>query len=168
MSRISSLLGRAALAALLGAGAAVATAEDFEFSVPVQLSKLDGAFTQGKVQCEVFGVGQRVGAGAGQVTNTVNVFLGWGEASFPIAQGNFNDTVVVRFNANRPAIPSDARSWWCSLGLTSGALTNPLCTQAPAAGSGMVVGKPAPAWMKLDAKTLKACAHGTISPPGPK
>jgi hypothetical protein len=167
LSRISSLLGRAALASLLGAGAVVATAEDFEFSVPVQLSKLDPALMQGTVECEVLGVGQHGNGGAGQASSTGSSFLGWGSTSFPIAQGKFNDTVLVKFNLNRPTIPSDGRSWRCTLSLGSGGGTFPfpLCNEQPAAGSGMVTGKPIPAAMKLDQKTLKACVHGTISPP---
>lgn len=164
MSRISSLLGRAALAAFLASGAAVATAEDFEFSVPVQLSNLDGAFTQVRVECEVFGVAQRGAAGSGQVA--ANAYLGWGAASLPIAQGKLNDTVVVKFNVPRPSLPSDGRSWRCSLTLISnGRDYYPLCTEGAAAGSGMAVGKPLQAWMKLDEKALRACVHGTISPP---
>jgi hypothetical protein len=165
LSRISSLAIRAVFAALLGAGAPMATAEDFEFSVPVQLSKLDAMFTKGTVECRVQGVAHGGAPGAGQATNAALYFLGWGEASFAIAQGKFNDTVVVKFNVPRPSVPSDARAWQCMLSLTSAGRDYQLCLEAPATGSGRPVGIPLQAWMKLDDKALKACVQGTISQP---
>jgi hypothetical protein len=165
MSRMTSLFGRLSLAALLGGGASPAAAEDFEFSVPVQLSNLDAAFTKGTVECEVSGVVQRSASGAGQLGSAANGYLGWGQASFPIAQGKFNNTVVVKFNVPRPTIPSDGRSWRCTLSLISAGRDYQLCLEAPATGSGMPVGIPLQAWMKLDEKALRACIHGTIAPP---
>jgi hypothetical protein len=162
MSPISSLLARAALSAVLGAGASAATAEDFEFDVPVQLSKLDPAFTQGKVLCEVRGVTRDTATGAG--TGQLNAVIGSGETSFAIAQGAFNGPVTVKFNANRPKNePSDGRSWRCSLTLIAGNLSQGLCVVDAATGAS--AGRPAPDWMKLDDKTVKACAQGTIPKP---
>lgn len=143
----------------------MATAEDFEFSVPVQLSNLDAVFTKGKVECDVKGIVHGVAPGAGQVGNSANAYLGYGESSFAIAQGKFDDTVVVKFNVPRPTLPSDGRSWRCSLSLISAGRDYRLCLDAPATGSGMPVGIPLQAWMKLDSKALKACIHGTIAPP---
>ena len=166
MNRLSSLLARVALSAVLGAGASSAVAEDFEFDVPVQLSKLDAAFTQGKVTCEVRGMGHD--AATGQPTGQANAVIGSGETAFAIAQGAFNGPVGVKFNANRPKYqPSDGRSWQCSLVLIAGNLTQSLCVAD--IGSEMSTGKPAPAWMKLDQKTVRGCAKGVITPPsGPK
>jgi len=164
MSRISSLLARVALSAALGAGASAAMAEDFEFDVPVQLSKLDAAFTQGKVTCEVHGMSHD--PATGHPTGQANAVVGSGETSFAIAQGAYGGPVSVKFNANRPKYqPSDGRSWQCSLVLIAGNLSQSLCTTA--VGPEEPTGRPAPAWMKLDQKTVKGCAQGNIpKPPG--
>jgi hypothetical protein len=164
MSPISSLLARAALSALLGAGASAATAEDFEFDVPVQLSKLDPAFTQGKVACEVRGMSHD--AATGLPTGQANAVIASGETSFAIAEGAYGGPVSVKFNANRPKYqPSDGRSWQCSLVLIAGNLSQSLCTVDVRPEES--TGKPAPAWMKLDQKTVKGCAQGNIpKPPG--
>ena len=161
MSRLSPLLVRVALSAVLGAGASAATAEDFEFDVPVQLSKLDPAFTQRKVTCEV-----RHDATMAFPTAGANAVIGSGETSFAIAQGAFNGPVSVKFNANRPKYqPSDGRSWQCSLVLIAGNLSQSLCTGD--VRSEESAGPPTPAWMKLDRRTVKGCAQGNIpKPPG--
>jgi hypothetical protein len=161
MSRVPSPLVRLSLAAAFAAAAVPAAAEDFEFDVPVQLAKLDPAFTQGKVSCEVRGVVRDVATG--QVSG-VNGVVGSGEAAFAISQGAYNGTVPVRFNANRPKNqPTDARSWRCSLTLVAGSLSQSLCSVDVA--TGMASGRPAPDWMKLDDRTVKGCAQGTITPP---
>jgi hypothetical protein len=164
--RPASRLACAALLAALATGASAATAEDFEFDVPVQLSKLDAAFTQGKVLCEVRGVTRD--AATGEQTGNLNAVIGSGEASFAIAQGAYNGPVTVRFNANRPKNqPSDGRSWSCALVLIAGNLSQPLCVRD--AATGMSTGRPAPDWMKLDDRTVRGCVQGTISrPAGPK
>ncbi len=160
MSRCVSLISRVALAAVLGAGASAAMAEDFEFDVPVQLSKLDAAFTQGKVFCEVRGVNRDMGSGSGRA----DTVIGSGETTFAIAQGAFNGPVTVKFNANRPKNePSDGRSWRCSLTLIAGNLSQGLCVVDVLTGAS--AGRAAPEWMKLDDKTIKACAQGTIPKP---
>jgi hypothetical protein len=161
MSRVPSLLVRLSLAAALASAAFPAAAEDFEFDVPVQLAKLDAAFTQGKVSCEVRGLSRD--AVTGQVAGT-NALVGSGEASFAISQGAYNATVPVRFNANRPKNePADGRRWKCSLTLVAGALSQSICNIDVV--TGMQTGRPAPDWMKLDEKTIKGCAQGTITPP---
>lgn len=166
MSRLSPLLVRVALSAVLGAGASAATAEDFEFDVPVQLSKLDPAFTQGKVTCEVHGITHDSATGWETRPGQLNAVIGSGETSFAIARGAFNTPVTVKFNANRPKNePSDGRSWRCSLVLIAGNLSQSLCVRD--ASTGVSTGRPAPDWMKLDDKTVKGCAQGDISrPPG--
>jgi len=162
MSGVSSLFARAAISALLGAGASSAMAEDFEFDVPVQLSKLDAAFTQGKVTCEVRGTTHDTTTGAGDLPQ-LNAVIGSGETSFGIVQGAFGGTVTVKFNANRPKNrPSDGRSWRCSLVLIAGNVSQSLCVRD--ATTGVPTGRPAPDWMKLSDKTVKGCAQGTISP----
>jgi hypothetical protein len=166
MSRLSSLLARATLSAVFAASASAATAEDFELDVPVQLSKLDPAFTQGKVTCEVHGITHDSGTGWETRPGPLNAVIGSGETSFAIAQGGFNGPVAVKFNANRPKNePSDGRSWRCSLVLIAGNLSQSLCVRD--ASTGVSTGRPAPDWMKLDDKTVKGCAQGDIPrPPG--
>ena len=80
-----------------GAGASATFAENFEFDVPVQLSKLDPAFTQGKVTCKVRGMSHD--ATTGLATGRANAVIGSGETSFAITQGAFNGPVSVKFNA---------------------------------------------------------------------
>jgi hypothetical protein len=166
MSRLSSLLARATLSAVFAASASAATAEDFELDVPVQLSKLDPAFTQGKVTCEVHGITHDSGTGWETRPGPLNAVIGSGETSFAIAQGGFNGPVAVKFNANRPKNePSDGRSWRCSLVLIAGNLSQSLCTGGFRSEDSS--GPPTPAWMKLDRRTVKGCAQGNIpKPPG--
>lgn len=126
-------------------------AEDFEFSIPVQLSKLDAAFTQGKVLCDVRG---RTATGARAV-------IGAGEAAFPIAQGGYNGTVVVKFDAKRPEFqPSQGDQYRCILHLIgAGGVDGPLCVLDALTGqqTGAV-----PEWLNLDGKNLKGCAVGNL------
>jgi len=157
MNRFASLTARFALGAALAAGAGVASAEDFEFEVPVQLSKIDSAFTQGKVTCQVRGVGRD---GNGQATG-VNAMIASGDSTFALSQGGFNGAVSVRFNAGRPQHePADARTWSCGLSLVSAGGAVSACIVDTM--SGQATGR-LPEILKLDPKSVKACAQGTIS-----
>jgi hypothetical protein len=162
MSRVPSLLARLSLAAAFASASLPAAAADFEFAVPVQLSKLDPAFTQGKVACEVRGMNHD--AVTGLPTGQANALIGSGETTFAIAQGAFNGPVSVSFNANRPkSQPSDGRSWKCGLVLVAGNLSQSICYVDTV--TGLPTGRAAPDWMKLDEKTIRGCAQGTIIAP---
>jgi hypothetical protein len=157
MKRIASLTLRLALWVTFAAGARVASGEDFEFEVPVQLSKIDSAFTQGKVHCEVRGNGRDA---AGHLTGG-NVLVASGDGTFALTQGAFNGTVSVRFNAGRPQHePADGRNWNCGLSLVSAGGSVGACIADSV--TGQTTGR-VPEILKLDPKTVKACAQGTIS-----
>jgi len=130
-------------------------AEDFEFTVPVQLSKLDPAFAQGKVTCDVRGH-STMGTGAGGRT-----VIGSGEATFPITQGAYNGNVVVKFNAKRPEFqPAQGETYACMLHLLgAGGVDGLLCRVDPVMG---VTPGPIPEWLKLDGKNLKGCVSGNL------
>jgi hypothetical protein len=157
MRRIAPPFARLALGAALAAGAQAAFAEDFEFEVPVQLSKIDSAFTQGKVTCQVRGIGRD---GGGQATSP-NALVASGDATFALVQGGFNGAVSVRFNAGRPQHePQDGRTWNCALSLVSAGGAVSACSMDLM--SGQATGR-VPEILKLDPKTVKACAQGTIT-----
>jgi hypothetical protein len=137
-------------------------AEDFEFAVPVQLSKLDSSFAQGKVTCEVR---KGLGAISGMATGREGVVIGSGEATFPITQGAYNGTVAVRFNAKRPEFqPAQGETYRCMLHLLgAGGLDGLLCSldEVPRASGGQATGR-TPGWLKLDGKNLKGCVSGNL------
>jgi hypothetical protein len=151
-----------ALSGLLAA-ALPAPAEDFEFEVPVQLSKLDPAFTQGRVSCGVRGIG---GAGStGQNREAVNAAIGSGSASFSIVQGGFSGSVTVKFNADRPQHePANARSWSCVLSLVAPSGSEKLCPDDSASATNRSKGQ-LPAFLNLDPASVRGCTQGTIAAP---
>lgn len=139
-----------------------ALAEDFEFEIPVQLSKLDPAFTQGRVSCDVRGVGADGKASSRSVSN---VSIGSGSATFAIVQGGFNASVTVRINAARPEHePTQARSWSCVLSLVAPSGSETLCLEDSASASNRTRGR-LPEFLKLDPASVKGCTQGTIAPP---
>lgn len=153
MKRLSISLAALSLALL----ASPLVAEDFEFDVPVQLSKLDSAFTQGKVSCEVKGLAHD--AATGQVSGNKGI-VGSGATTFAIARGAYDGTVSVKFNANRPiSQPTDGRSYSCALFLIAGSNIQTLCYAD--ALTGQSTGRPPPGWMKL-APGVKGCANASL------
>lgn len=165
MKTTASLVSRFALAIMLGAGACAAWAEDFEFEIPVQVSKMDSAFTQVAVHCSVFGVGRDP---SGQITGGRTTLIGGGGASNPLVGGGFNGTLSVRFNANRPQHqPTDARIWNCGLEFAAPGGTVSACVMDVA--TGQTTGR-VPAILGLDGKGgQKVCLFGMISgSPGQK
>ena len=141
-----------ATAASLVLVASPSRAADFEFSVPVELSKLDTAFTQGKVLCDVRG---RTGEAGGRAV------IGAGEAAFAISQGAYKGTVVVKFDAKRPEFqPSQADQYRCILHLIgAGGVDGALCTLDPL--TGQKTGR-APEWLKVDVRNLNGCAVASL------
>jgi len=133
-------------------------AEDFEFSVPVQLAKLDPAFTQGKVLCDVRG---RTGSPESLPSANARAVIGAGETAFPIAQGAYNGTVVVKFDAKRPEFqPSQADQYRCILHLIgAGGVDGALCSLD--ALTGQPTGA-TPGWLNLSPKSFKGCVVGTL------
>jgi hypothetical protein len=146
------------LAAVSLALASSLRAEDFEFDVPVQLSKLDSAFTQGKVSCEVRGLSRD--AATGQATGSHGL-VGSGASTFPISRGSYDGTVSVRFNANRPiSQPTDGRKYVCSLSLIAGSNSGSLCSIDVV--TLMQTGRAGQPWMKLVPESIKGCAVGNL------
>ena len=147
---------RLTLSAALAAAPLAALAEDFEFEVPVQLSKIDPAFAQGKVQCRAEGIDREDPRAKG-----IAATIGGGSATFSLTQGGFDGTVVVRFSADRPRRqPGDARAWRCGLSLVGTNGTEKLCIDPADRSAGKL-----PAFLNIDAASLKACAEGTIPQP---
>lgn len=139
-----------------------APAEDFEFEVPVQLAKLDPAFTQGRVSCVVRGIG---GTGAATNRETANASIGSGSTTFAIAQGGFSGSVSVKFNANRPEHePANARAWSCVLSLVAPSGSERLCPDDSSSATNRSKGQ-LPAFLNLDPASVKGCTQGTIAPP---
>lgn len=164
MTKPASLASRLALVATLVAGAHAATGEDFEFEVPLEVSKMDTAFTQGLVHCDVIGIGGHAGTGQAGTLRTV---IGSGNSTpFALAQGGFKGTVNVRLNANRPQHqPTEARFWSCGLVFVAPSGNVSACVMDPL--TGQTTGR-LPAILGLDSKSAKVCLFGTISPPGGK
>lgn len=85
MNSPSRTVVRLGLAVLLFAAGLRATAEDFEFEVPVKVSKLDATFTQGKVSCSVYGPTQIDSVGVARVPSSkegVYGVIGSGEGAY--------------------------------------------------------------------------------------
>lgn len=148
-----------ALSGLLAA-AFPALAEDFEFEVPVQLSKLDPVFTEGRVSCHVVGVDRE----SPTTSKRANAPIASGSASFALVQGAFNGTVSVKFDADRPRRqPADARAWTCLLAVVAPSGSEPLCFRDSTTGMA-VPGKFSPV-LNLDPQSVKGCTQGTIASP---
>jgi hypothetical protein len=149
------LVTRLALALTFVAGGHAASAEDFEFDVPVQISKIDSAFTQGSVRCDVVGMNR---AANGQLTGG-HAIIGSAATTFALEKGGYNQTVNVKVNANRPQHePTDARSWSC--GLVFIAPSGPVVACVVDVSTGLPIGR-LPAILGLDPKS-KVCTQGLI------
>jgi hypothetical protein len=109
------------------------------------------------VHCQVRGIGRD---SAGHATGG-NVVVASGDGTFALTQGAFNGTVAVRFNAGRPQHnPADARAWDCGLSLVSAGGSVSACVVDVVTGE--ATGR-IPEILKLDPKTVRACAQGTIA-----
>ncbi|MHB8883417.1 MAG: hypothetical protein ACYC69_18165 [Thermodesulfovibrionales bacterium] len=88
--------------------------EDFNFTVPVNLSNLPPEVTQGYVRCLV----SRLNLVSHETGSAGNAgLLGEREVSFPISAGRYSGAVEVSFNAGPNKRPSDARTYACMLRL---------------------------------------------------
>jgi hypothetical protein len=98
-------------------GAALASAEDFNITVPVKVMSWPREVAQGQVWCWVgpadmplLNIGGLGPDGSGKV-------IGRGKPSFPIDRdtGGFSGSIVVRFSADPGKNPGDATKYWCEL-----------------------------------------------------
>lgn len=128
MNRRRRALVRLAIAALLLAPGLRAPAEDFEFAVPVSVSKLDASFVQGKVSCKVYGPTRldSVAESRSQGGGTYGV-IGSGESTFPISRGAYEGTVGVKFFASRSGEAAGAQDYSCALSLLTGNSVTTFC-----------------------------------------
>ncbi|MGA7990314.1 MAG: hypothetical protein WCC53_02670 [Thermoanaerobaculia bacterium] len=155
MKNTAALVRRLALVAALAAAAHAARGEDFEFEVPVQISKIDTAFTQASVRCDVIGMNRTAN---GQLTGG-HAIIGSASTTFALDKGGYNLPVNVKVNANRPQHePTDARSWNC--GLVFIAPSGPVVACAVDLSTGLPIGR-LPAILGLDPKS-KVCTQGQI------
>ncbi|MCM3874905.1 MAG: hypothetical protein NEA02_00650 [Thermoanaerobaculia bacterium] len=138
-----------------------APAEDFEFEVPVQLSKIDPVFTQGKVSCQVLGIDRD---GAARSSSKDLTSIAGASTTFALVQGGFSGTVSVKFDAERPRRqPTDARTWSCVLFLVAPSGSEALCLSDPATGRSKT--RQLPALLNLDPASVKGCTGGTLPVP---
>jgi len=145
-------------AALFGCTALPAAAEDFEFDVPVELSKFDSSLPQGRVECNVYGPNTAGARSLGLVS------YGGGSATFALKDGSFKGNVSVKFNVDRTLHdPAWAHSWTCVLNLISLSATHPLCAIDPATAK-PTVWTPSSEF-PIDYKTVKGCAFGSMKGP---
>jgi hypothetical protein len=79
-------------------------AEDFTFTVPVELKNIPQEFTRVSVQCLVFNK-ERSSQIGGYAYNS------------NIIAGNYIDTVVMKFNAHPGKDPNQADNWECFIGI---------------------------------------------------
>ena len=106
-------IGVIAAAVMLGLGTAgTAAAEDFNFTIPVKILSLAPPDIGGNVGCQV-GVGAPPSpAGWGALASGV----GGGGTAFDVdANGSFQGTVSVKFNAQQGKNPGTATHWACVL-----------------------------------------------------
>ena len=96
----------ALLAGLLAPHAA--RAEDFTFTVPVDVRSLEGRASHAGVKCEVL-----AGVPAPAPAPVAGVRIGQGVAGFTLTNGGFQGSVTVRFNAQGPL--RDAKGYRCFL-----------------------------------------------------
>ncbi|HTS01599.1 MAG TPA: hypothetical protein VMN04_03690, partial [Thermoanaerobaculia bacterium] len=145
-------------AGALVAVAGAAAAEDFEFDVPVELSKIEPGVTQGRIDCSVYGYG------FGDRRDLTNVLFGGGSTTFALKDGSFKSTVSVKFNVDRTLHnPIDAGHWVCILNLLSLSASHPFCSVDTA--TGQMRPRP-PAGLTLENQSIKGCTQGDLARPG--
>lgn len=88
-------------------GVAKADGEQFTFTVPVRLTRVDPSVNRGRVLCKVY-------SGPGRTAADV-VGRGWNPEFDIPANGEYSGEVVVRFNADQGKDPSSAREYVCSI-----------------------------------------------------
>lgn len=83
-----------------------ALAEDFAFSVPVEVSNLHPDLKQGFVECAV--------------RDKAGVLLGVSKTPFVVTNGSYKGIVPVKFNTTFQSNNVNASQWDCTLGFPAG------------------------------------------------
>jgi len=117
--RWKALAAFALLATAMLVEAGMASAEDFNFTVPIRLISFPRDVTQGEVWCWVGLADMPLLHIGGFGPDRSGKVLGRGRSVFPIDgdSGGFSGNIAVRFSVDPGKNPADAAKYWCVLRL---------------------------------------------------